>query len=174
MKLGRTCPINPFLWSRIEIDHKPTVEKSWVHLNNIVIIIGVNCGYNTPTIGKPLTIEATVETNLENCLKNILAGAVKLIEEENTLALRIARPPIRLKEGGTLIGNVKEGQTLNVTDLTLRKTNIEEFDILLHSSLLDYRGLTDTVLCAKHNGLVEGDFAENTLGTSDVHDFLLQ
>jgi hypothetical protein len=171
VKLGCACPINPFLWSRIEIDHKPAVKKSGVHLNNIVVIIGVNCRYNTPTIGKLLTIEATIKTNLENCLKNILAGAVKLVKEENTLALRIARPPVRLKEGGDSLDCIKVRQTLNITDLTLRKTNIEEFDALLQSSLLDYRGLTDTMLCAKHDRLVERHLAENTLGTSDVHDF---
>jgi hypothetical protein len=171
VKLGCTRPINPFLWGRIEIDHKPTVKKSGVHLDNIVVIIGVNCRYNTPTIGKLLTIEATVETNLENSLKNILAGTVKLIEEEDTLALSIARPPVRLKEGGDSLDSIKVGQTLNVTNLTLRKTNIEEGDTLLGGSLLDYRGLTDTMLCTEHDGLVERHFAENTLGRSDVHDF---
>jgi hypothetical protein len=171
VKLGCACPINPFLWSRIEIDHKPTVKQSGIHLDNIVVIIGVNCRYNTPTIGKLLTIEATIKTDLKDCLKNVLAGAVKLVKEENTLALRIARPPVRLKEGRDSLYCIKVRQTLNITDLTLRKTNIEEFDVLLQSSLLDYRGLTDTMLCAKHDGLIEGHFAENTLSRSDVHDF---
>jgi hypothetical protein len=174
VKLGRTCPINPLLWSRIKVYHEPTVKKSGVHLDNIVIIIGVNCRYNTPTIGKLLTIEATVETNLENSLKNILAGAVKLIEEENTLALRIARPPVRLEEGGDSLDSIKVRQTLNITDLTLRKTNIEEFNVLLGSSLLDYRGLADTVLRTEHDGLIERHIAKDALSKSDVHDFLLQ
>jgi hypothetical protein len=174
MNLRGTCPINPFLWSRIEIDHKPTVKKSGVHLDNIVVIIGVNCRYDTPTIGKPLTVKATVKTDLEYCLKNVLACSVKLVKEKNTLALRIARPPVRLEEGGDTLLGIKVRQTLNITNLTLRKANIEEGDTLIGGSLLDYRGLANTVLCAKHDGLVDWHFTKNTLGMRNVHDFLLR
>jgi hypothetical protein len=175
VNLSGACPINPLLRSRVKVNHKPAVKKGGVKLDNIVIIIGVNCRYNTPTGGKHLTVKTAIKTDLKDCLKNVLTSSVKLVKEEDTAAVRIARPPIRLKESGTLIGNVKEGQTLDITDFTLRKSNVEEVDTLFCGSLLDNRGLTDTVLGTKHDGLIDGHIAEDALSKVGVHMiFLLQ
>jgi hypothetical protein len=174
MNLGGTSPINPLLRSRVEVNDKPTVKKGGIKLDNIVIVIGVNCRHNTPTIGKLLTVKAAIKTDFKDCLKNVLAGSVKLVKEEDTAAVRIARPPVRLKEGGTLIGYVEEGQTLDITDFTLRKSDVEEVDSLLCGSLLDNRGLTDTVLGTEHDGLIDGHIAEDALSKIGVHIILLQ
>jgi hypothetical protein len=174
MNLSGTSPVNPLLRSRVKVNHKPAVKKGGIKLDNIVVIIGIDCGYNTPASGERFTVKATIKTDLKDCLKNVLAGSVKLVKEEDTAAVRIARPPIRLEEGGTLIGYIKEGQTLDITDFTLRKSNVEEVDTLLCGSLLDNRGLTDAVLCTEHDGLIDGHIAEDALGEIGVHIILLQ
>ena len=149
---------------------QPAFEKSVSYGRHLADIANSTGAEFTKAVeSKMAESEQAVKSLVENSLKNVLTGAVKLIEEENTLALRIARPPVRLKESSAIVVGIEEGKSLNISNLTLRKANIEETDTLLDGRLLDNRGLADAVLGAKHDRLVYWHFTKNTLGKCCVH-----
>ena len=145
-----TCPGDPVLDGRLEIDRPETVEERRIHL-----IDGVGCGMVNGSVDAGLgvklpTIELTVENDLEGCLHNLRRGSVELIEKEaEGLRTGVLVPVRRIKSGHLTVSG---GKTNHVTLGHLREATVEDGKTEVLRNLSNNLALTDAVWPADENG----------------------